>query len=172
MNKPNIHQLVVGLILVGALSACAPNHRTVSNAEVEAAGSIITGQGSFSSITIGSPKSPIIEMPAFAIRLVDGTVLRPQDFPRIRNGSTGTRCPAPKDWPTGTECHRIEGATFYFRGNTVVGVRLAETRLEAETLNIHIGEIDGDEFWSLPLPELIFIRIFGEPSETQDRFLL
>ncbi|MDR2850083.1 MAG: hypothetical protein LBW77_06050 [Verrucomicrobiota bacterium] len=127
-------------------------------------------------IRIGTEEKPYDGNTAFAIRLNKNIVFHSSDFsestirpialslvkyngPRII-----THC------PDGTRIYSFGGASFSYRGNDLVSLKIGWALFPDRELIPEIAQTEADAFCPFPISEECLHHIFGMPDTTQDHF--
>lgn len=161
-------------LLAGCLTP-TPNLRVWVCGNVKATGTIQSnGDTVYHSICIGTDTLPYDGRQAFAIRLMDGTVLSSEDFsePTIRAvAQTKNQFLINVNNFGDERFYSFDGVTFIYRDDRLALIDATWMHLPEKTYAPAIAQSPQSTFYPLPVPGACLVEIFGTPDEIRDSFV-
>jgi len=167
---------LLGILFVIGCSGCMAtggNVAILTKANLVALGSVKSeSQFSVFEVAIGRPGDTFDKRFDFSIRLSSGRVIKSDSFTRELVKSVATRINVLNsgEWGMGHVSYGVEGYSFVFQEERLVGFKAAEISLPNGTrLSATLGDASARTFFPLPLTTEQFQLLFGKPDSVERR---
>jgi hypothetical protein len=173
MNSIRNISLVAG---IGAIALCLAGCASVKYREaqvgpVTARADLVNGVASYYDIEVARPAEA--QAPKLWLKLPTGQIIDQRWFAYNYLKKAGFVGEDSKDFQPGKSyTHELSryGASFYFNMGALVSMRLTKT--SGTATGISLARENSNEFFSLPLTQEQFEKVFGRPDRMSDGFHL
>lgn len=170
---------LLGLLFIIGCSGCMAtggNLAVLKKANLVALGSVKSeSEFAIFEVAIGRPSDTLDRQFAFSIRLSSGRVIKSGAFTLelIQSVAARTNVLNSGEWGAGHVSYGVEGCSFVFQGERLVGFKAAEISLPNGTrLSATLGDANAGTFFPLPLTKEQFQVLFGKPDSVERRKVL
>jgi len=174
----SVIKLLTTLLMIGCSGCMATNGNLVvlKKSNMVALGSMKSeSQFSIFEVAIGRPSDILDQRCGFSIRLSSGRVIKSEAFTLdlIQSVATRTNVLTSGEWGAGHVSYGVEGCSFVFQGDHIVGFKAAEISLpKGVRLSATLGDAKAEKFFPLPLTKDQFQLLFGKPDSEERRKVL